>query len=114
MQQDTAHREDKAAQARQPKPKQGHADQLEYRATIGARGPNMNDIPEAETDIRPEWRAEFDAATPRPLDLRPKYVFVPTPTPRPDDERYRSFETMQDYRDWCSQHLPRRLGNESE
>ena len=77
---------------------------------MGALGPNMNDIRESETGIRPEWRAEFDAAAARPLDLRLKYAFIHTYKPVLDDAPYRSFETMKDYRDWCDKHLPTWLG----
>lgn len=37
----------------------------------------MPDFPEAETDIRPEWLAESDGATPRSLVPQPKSEFVP-------------------------------------
>ena len=37
----------------------------------------MPDVPEPETDIRPEWLAESDGATPRPLVRQPKSEFVP-------------------------------------
>ncbi len=74
----------------------------------------MNDIRKGGTDITPEWRAEFDAAAARPLDLRLKYAFIHTYKPVLDDAPYRSFETMQEYREWCNNHLPSWLGYGSD
>jgi hypothetical protein len=39
-----------------------------------------------------------------------KYAFIKTYRPVLDDAPYRSFDTMQDYRDWCEQNLPSWLG----
>lgn len=66
--------------------------------------------PNAEPAIPPEWRAEFEAAARRPLAVRFKYAFIKTYKPVLDDARYRSFESMEDYRRWCEEHLPRWLG----
>jgi len=57
-----------------------------------------------------EWREEFEAAARRPLAQRWRYAFIKTYKPVLDDEPYRSFETMEDYRRWCEQNLPRWLG----
>ena len=56
------------------------------------------------------WVEEFEAAARRPLELRLRYAFVKTYKPVLDDEPYRSFQTMQDYRDWCEASLPEWLG----
>jgi hypothetical protein len=36
--------------------------------------------------------------------------FIHTYKPVMDDAAYRSFDTMQDYRDWCEKNLPDWLG----
>jgi hypothetical protein len=64
----------------------------------------------AETEIRPDWLAEFEAAARRPLAQRFRYAFVRTYKPVLDDARYRSFESMEDYRRWCQDKLPDWLG----
>ena len=61
-------------------------------------------------DIPPEWLAEFVAAGKRPLALRMKYAFIKTYKPVMDDARFRAFDTMEDYRQWCEQNLPEWLG----
>lgn len=60
--------------------------------------------------IPSEWLAEFDAAARRPLALRWKYAFIKTYKPVMDDARFRAFDTMEEYRRWCEQNLPRWLG----
>ena len=61
------------------------------------------------TDKERWWR-EFDAMAKRPLSQRIRYGFLHTYKPVLDDEPYRSFDTMEDYRRWCEEHLPRWLG----
>jgi hypothetical protein len=61
-------------------------------------------------EIPPDWLAEFEAAARRPLAQRFRYAFVRTYKPVLDDARYRSFESMEDYRRWCEDHLPDWLG----
>lgn len=63
-----------------------------------------------EGTVNTDWRAEFEAAAKRPLDLRLKYALIHTYKPVLDDEPYRSFETTRDYRNWCNAHLPKWLG----
>lgn len=60
--------------------------------------------------IPADWLAEFEAAARRPLELRMRYAFIRTYKPVLDDSRFRSFDTMQDYRLWCEQNLPDWLG----
>ncbi|HEX8465559.1 MAG TPA: hypothetical protein VF627_13155 [Abditibacterium sp.] len=62
------------------------------------------------SDEQREWEKEFEAAAKRPLKQRFKYAFIKTYKPVLDDAPYRSFETMQDYRDWCEANLPEWLG----
>jgi hypothetical protein len=65
-----------------------------------------------ETDplVLRQWREEFDAAGRRPLEQRMKYAFIKTYKPVLDDAPYRTFETMEAYRQWCEANLPRWLG----
>ena len=62
---------------------------------------------EAETK---QWIAEFEAAARRPLRQRFRYAFIHTYKPVLDDARYRSFDTMAEYRAWCDANLPAWLG----
>lgn len=57
-----------------------------------------------------EWVADFEAAARRTLEQRFKYSFIKTYKPVLDDVKYRSFESMAEYRDWCAKHLPEWLG----
>ena len=61
-------------------------------------------------DIPADWLAEFEAATRRPLKQRFKYAFIKTYKPVLDDADYRSWETMEEYRQWCEDNLPIWLG----
>jgi len=60
-----------------------------------------------------DWRAEFDAAARRPLATRMRYAFIRTYKPVLDDARYRSFDSMAQYRAWCDDNLPDWLGYRS-
>jgi hypothetical protein len=60
--------------------------------------------------IPPEWLAEFEAAGRRPLRQRWRYAFIKTYKPVMDDARFRSFDSMREYRDWCATALPSWLG----
>ena len=60
-----------------------------------------------------EWWAEFDAAARRPLATRMRYAFIRTYKPVLDDARYRSFDSMAQYRAWCDANLPDWLGYRS-
>jgi hypothetical protein len=65
---------------------------------------------ETKLDIPKDWLAEFEAAARRPLEVRMRYAFIKTYRPVLDDEPYRSFDTMEDYRRWCDSALPDWLG----
>lgn len=65
---------------------------------------------EDATSLPPDLLAEFEAAARRPLALRMRYAFIHTYKPVLDDARFRAFDTMQDYRDWCENNLPEWLG----
>jgi len=57
-----------------------------------------------------EWDAEFEAAARRPLAQRMRYAFIRTYKPVLDDAPFRGFDTLADYRRWCTDHLPEWLG----
>ena len=61
-------------------------------------------------DENAQWLEEFEAAARRPLRTRMKYAFIKTYKPVLDDARFRSFDTMEDYRRWCEENLPDWLG----
>lgn len=73
----------------------------------------MNDSTPSTTDafeIPASWLEEFEAASRRPLEVRMRYAFIQTYKPVLDDASYRSFDTMEDYRTWCEEKLPKWLG----
>ena len=63
-----------------------------------------------ERRIDPEWARDFEAALRRPLRDRFDLAFIRTPHPVIDDEPYRVFSTMEEYRRWCRSALPSWLG----
>ena len=68
------------------------------------------EIREPSADELRQWRAEFEAAARRPLEVRMRYAFVKTYKPVLDDAKYRVFESMEEYRQWCDRELPSWLG----
>ncbi|HWE03588.1 MAG TPA: hypothetical protein VG326_14380 [Tepidisphaeraceae bacterium] len=64
----------------------------------------------SNTNIPEEWLEKFKAAARRPLEQRMRYAFIKTYKPVLDDEPYRAFDTMEDYRRWCKKNLPDWLG----
>ena len=64
----------------------------------------------AQTTIPADWLLEFEAASRRPLEVRFRYAFIRTYKPVLDDESFRAFDTMADYRAWCEANLPDWLG----
>jgi len=65
---------------------------------------------EKPANIPQEWWDEFEAAAARPLEGRMRYAFIKTYKPVMDDAEYRSFNTMEEYRQWCRRELPDWLG----
>lgn len=61
-------------------------------------------------EIPKEWLEEFEAAAKRPLQVRLRYAFIKTYKPVMDDATFRSFNSMEEYRRWCEENLPRWLG----
>jgi len=53
---------------------------------------------------------EFESEARRPLKTRLDYSFIKSYRPVMDDASFRSFDTMEDYRRWCDENLPRWLG----
>jgi hypothetical protein len=68
----------------------------------------MDDVAQARESA--SWIEEFEAATKRPLRLRMRYAFIKTYRPVLDDEPFRAFDRMADYRAWCESALPGWLG----
>jgi hypothetical protein len=64
----------------------------------------------APANIPADWLEEFEAAARRPLAVRMRYAFIRTYKPVLDDASYRSFDTMEQYRQWCEANLPDWLG----
>jgi hypothetical protein len=56
-----------------------------------------------------DWE-DFEAAARRSLEQRIRYSFIHTYKPVLDDAEYRSFDTMEEYRQWCEENLPDWLG----
>lgn len=70
----------------------------------------MSELPRpTEADIR-AWEAEFEANMRRPLETRLRYSFIKTYKPVMDDAKFRSFDSMEEYRQWCEKNLPSWLG----
>ena len=57
----------------------------------------------------PEWD-DFAAAARRPIEQHIRNAFIRTYKPVLDDERYRSFDSMEEYRRWCKENVPDWLG----
>lgn len=66
--------------------------------------------PHPTSKIPTEWLEEFEAASRRSLPNRIKYAFIKTYKPVLDDESFRAFDSMEDYRNWCEANLPEWLG----
>ena len=65
---------------------------------------------EPTAEERKAWEQEFAAASRRPLATRLRYAFIHTYKPVLDDAPYRSFDSMEEYRQWCEDELPEWLG----
>lgn len=59
--------------------------------------------------IPPDWE-DFEAASKRTLEQHLHNSFVHTYKPVLDDAGYRSFDSMEEYRRWCKENLPKWLG----
>ena len=60
-----------------------------------------------------DWE-DFEAAARRPIDQHIRNSFIHTYKPVLDDARYRSFDSMEAYRQWCKDNLPAWLGYNRE
>ena len=72
--------------------------------------PSIQETSKPYENIPAEWLAEFKAAEARTLKTRFRYAFIKTYKPVLDDAKYRSFDTMAEYRAWCAKELPSWLG----
>jgi len=63
-----------------------------------------------DRNVEEDWIRDFEAAARRTLEDRLKYAFIHTYNPVLDDEPYRSFDSMDEYRRWCEENLPSWLG----
>jgi hypothetical protein len=63
-----------------------------------------------QAGTEPEDWADFDAAAKRTIEQHVRNSFIRTYKPVLDDARYRSFDSMEDYRRWCRENLPDWLG----
>lgn len=57
-------------------------------------------------DFKEQCRRQLNKS----IDERIKYGFFKHYKPVLDDVKFRSFETMEDYRKWADENLPRYLG----
>jgi hypothetical protein len=64
-------------------------------------------------DDEAAWREQCRRQMQRPLAERERYAFVSVPRPVMDDEPFRVFSTMAEYRQWCDENLPHYLGYSS-
>lgn len=64
----------------------------------------------AEDFCKQDWLVDFKASLARSLEDRWDYAFIHTYKPVLDDEAYRSFNTLSEYRQWCEAKLPSWLG----
>ena len=81
-----------------------------YDPTMGTNDPGDGASKDPELGIPSEWLDAFEAAARRPLKTRFRYAFIRTYKPVLDDEPFRAFDTMADYRRWCEDNLPDWLG----
>ena len=77
-------------------------------ANAGGRMPAMDG--DTQESDQAAWIDEFEAAARRPLPVRVRYAFIKTYRPVLDDEPFRAFDRMEDYRAWCEAALPTWLG----
>jgi hypothetical protein len=57
----------------------------------------------------PDWE-DFEAAARRPIQQHIRNSFIRTYKPGLDDAKFRAFDTMADYRQWCRDNVPDWLG----
>jgi hypothetical protein len=70
----------------------------------------METAHDESSELANQWLEEFEAAARRPLKTRFRYSFIHTYKPVLDDQPFRAFDTMEDYRQWCEANLPDWLG----
>jgi hypothetical protein len=70
----------------------------------------ISDLPIPTEEQKRVWYAEFEANAKRTLKERFRYAFIKTYKPVMDDASFRSFDSMEEYRQWCEKNLPSWLG----
>jgi hypothetical protein len=69
---------------------------------------------DCSTMMKRNWRADFREQCERNLQRsvaeRMRYGFCYVYKPVMDDDRWRSFNSMSEYRQWCRDNLPKYLG----
>jgi len=83
---------------------------MRYNGVMSSGRANPTQSLDSLKDIPREWLEEFEAARRRDLKTRFRYAFIHTYKPVLDDEPFRAFDTMEDYRRWCEENLPDWLG----
>jgi hypothetical protein len=63
-----------------------------------------------DSEIPREYLVEFERAARRSMKERFQCGFIYTYKPVLDDARFRSFDSMAEYRAWCRENLPEWLG----
>jgi len=80
------------------------------RPRLNPARPSGAEKPVGLSKIPPDWLAEFEAASRRPLATRMRYAFIHTYKPAMDDAPFRAFNSTAEYRRWCEENLPDWLG----
>ena len=57
-----------------------------------------------------QFKLDFEDALSRPVEERIKFGFIAMKMPIIDEESYRIFDTMDEYRRWTDKNLPKWLG----
>lgn len=78
---------------------------LESKPAVVAQTANASPV---ET-IPADWE-DFEAAAKRSIEQHVRNSFIHTYKPVLDDAGFRSFTTMDEYRQWCHDQLPAWLG----
>jgi hypothetical protein len=69
-----------------------------------------NENPSAEPDWLPEFREECQRTLRMSVEDRMLFGFTYEYKSIMDDAKWRSFDSMEEYRRWCDENLPKELG----
>ena len=70
----------------------------------------LSGMQETDAQAMDRFREQCRRQMDRPLALRVRYGFCRTYKPVLDDARWRTFDSMAEYRAWCEANLPEYLG----